>query len=189
VEAFWVSAVVVALAELGDKTQLLALVLAARFRAPLPVIAGILAATLANHFAAGAVGTALAAYISPAVMRWAVALSFFGTAIWTFVPDKERPGETGASRFGAFGTTVVSFFLAEIGDKTQIATVALAANYRDLLPVVCGTTAGMLLANVPVVLVGGVVAARIPIRLLNRMAAAAFIVLGVLTLLGHGGFG
>ena len=188
-EAFWVSAGVVALAELGDRTQLLALVLAARFRAPLPVIAGILTATLANHFAAGAIGTALAAYISPAVMRWAVALSFFATAFWTFVPDKQPTGESEGSRFGAFGTTVVSFFLAEIGDKTQIATVALAANYRSLLPVVAGTTAGMLLANVPVVLVGGAVATRLPIKLLNRIAAAAFVVLGVLTLLGHGGFG
>jgi Ca2+/H+ antiporter, TMEM165/GDT1 family len=189
VEAFWVSAGVVGLAELGDKTQLLALVLAARFRAPLPVIAGILTATFANHLAAGAIGTALAAYISPAVMRWAVALSFFATAIWTFVPDKQPSGESEGSRFGAFGTTVVSFFLAEIGDKTQIATVALAANYRSLLPVVAGTTAGMLLANVPVVLVGGAVATRLPIKLLNRIAAAAFVLLGVLTLLGHGGFG
>jgi Ca2+/H+ antiporter, TMEM165/GDT1 family len=188
-EAFWVSAGVVGLAELGDKTQLLALVLAARFRAPLPVIAGILAATLANHVAAGAIGTALAAYISPAIMRWAVALSFFGTAIWMFIPEKQPPGEAEASRFGAFGTTAISFFLAEIGDKTQIATVALAANYRNLLPVVCGTTAGMLLANVPVVLVGSAAATRIPIRLLNRIAAAAFIVLGILTLLGSGGFG
>jgi Ca2+/H+ antiporter, TMEM165/GDT1 family len=178
---------VVALAELGDKTQLLALVLAARFRAPLPVIAGVLTATLVNHFAAGAIGTALADYISPTVMRWAVALSFFGTAIWMFVPDKEPSGATRASRFGAYGTTVVSFFLAEIGDKTQIATVALAANYRSLLPVVCGTTGGMLLANVPVVLVGSIAATRIPIRLLNRIAAVAFIVLGILTLLGHGG--
>jgi Ca2+/H+ antiporter, TMEM165/GDT1 family len=180
---------VVALAELGDKMQLLALVLAARFRAPLPVIGGILAATLVNHFAAGAIGTALAGYISPVVMCWAVALSFFGTALWMFIPDKQPQHAPGASRFGAFGTTLVSFFLAEIGDKTQIATVALAANYRSLLPVVCGTTAGMLLANVPVVLVGGVAATRLPIRLLNRIAAAAFIVLGILTLMGHGGFG
>jgi len=187
-EAFLVSVGVVALAELGDKTQLLALVLAARFRAPLPVIAGILAATLANHLAAGAIGTALADYISPAVMRWAVALSFFATAAWMFIPDKQPTQQSQVSRFGAFGTTLVSFFLAEIGDKTQIATVALAANYRALLPVVCGTTLGMLLANVPVVFVGGAAATRIPIKLLNRIAAAAFLVLGVLTLLGHGGF-
>jgi len=189
VEALLVSVGVVALAELGDKTQLLALVLAARFRAPLPVIAGILTATLANHLAAGAIGTALAAYISPAIMRWAVALSFFGTALWTFIPERHPQGQGAPSRFGAFGTTLVSFFLAEIGDKTQIATVALAANYRHLLPVVCGTTLGMLLANVPVVFVGGAAATRLPIKLLNRIAAAAFVVLGILTLLGHGGFG
>jgi Ca2+/H+ antiporter, TMEM165/GDT1 family len=189
VEAFLVSMGVVALAEIGDKTQLLALVLAARFRAPIPVIMGILVATLANHLAAGAVGTALAAYISPVIMRWAVALSFFGTALWMFIPDKQRQGEGAASRFGAFGTTVLSFFLAEIGDKTQIATVALAANYRNLLPVVCGTTLGMLLANVPVVLLGGAAATRIPLNLVHRIAAAAFVVLGILTLLGHGGFG
>jgi len=188
-EAFLVSAGVVALAELGDKTQLLALVLAARFRAPLPVIAGIATATLANHFAAGAVGSALAVYISPLILRWAVALSFFATALWMFIPERQPEGASEVSRFGAFGTTAISFFLAEIGDKTQIATVALAANYRELLPVVSGTTLGMLLANGPVVFVGGAAAARLPIRLLNRIAAAAFIVLGVLTLLGHGGFG
>jgi Ca2+/H+ antiporter, TMEM165/GDT1 family len=187
-EAFVVSVGVVALAELGDKTQLLALVLAARFRAPLPVILGVLVATVANHLAAGAVGTALAAYISPAILRWALALSFFGTAAWMFIPDKQPQEQTGPSRLGAFGTTAVAFFLAEIGDKTQIATVALAARYRELLPVVCGTTLGMLLANVPVVFVGGAAATRLPIRSLNRIAAAAFVVLGILTLLGHGGF-
>ena len=187
-EAFVVSVGVVALAELGDKTQLLALVLAARFRAPLPIILGVLVATVANHLAAGAVGTALAAYISPAILRWALALSFFGTAAWMFIPDRQPQEQTGPSRLGAFGTTVVAFFLAEIGDKTQIATVALAARYRELLPVVCGTTLGMLLANVPVVFVGGAAATRLPIRLLNRIAAAAFVVLGILTLLGHGGF-
>ena len=187
-EAFLVSLGVVALAELGDKTQLLALVLAARFRAPLPVIAGILTATLANHFAAGAVGTAVAAYLSPVILRWALALSFFGTAVWMLVTDSQPEGQSEVSRFGAFGTSLVSFFLAEIGDKTQIATLALAANYRELLPVVCGTTLGMLLANVPVVFVGGAAAARLPTRPLNRIAAAAFIVLGILTLAGHGGF-
>jgi Ca2+/H+ antiporter, TMEM165/GDT1 family len=187
VEAFLVSVGVVALAELGDKTQLLALVLAARFRAPLPVIAGILTATLLNHIVAGAVGTALAAYISPVIMRWAVALSFFGTALWMFIPDRKPEEASAPSRFGAFGTTVLSFLLAEIGDKTQIATVALAANYRNLLPVVAGTTLGMLVADVPVVFLGGAAAARLPIKLLNRIAAVLFVALGVLTLLGHGG--
>jgi Ca2+/H+ antiporter, TMEM165/GDT1 family len=187
VEAFLVSVGVVALAEIGDKTQLLALVLAARFRAPLPIIAGILIATLTNHFAAGAVGTLLAAYVKPAVMRWALALSFFGTAAWMFIPDKEPQGQVKPSRFGAFGATVVSFFLAEIGDKTQLATVALAAKFQQLVPVVCGTTLGMLLANVPVVFLGGAAANRIPIKLVNRVAAAAFIVLGVLALTGRTG--
>jgi len=187
-EAFLVSLGVVALAEIGDKTQLLALVLAARFRAPLAVIAGILTATLANHLAAGAAGTLLAAYVKPALMRWALALSFFGTAAWMFIPDKEPQGELAPSRFGVFGATVVAFFLAEIGDKTQLATVALAAKFQALVAVVCGTTLGMLLANVPVVLLGGAAADRVPIKLVNRVAAAAFIVLGVLTLTGHGGF-
>ena len=186
-EALLVSAAVVALAEIGDKTQLLALVLAARFRAPVPVILGILTATLANHFAAGAAGTLLAAYISPGVIRWALALSFFGTAVWMFIPDKAPQGEPKPSRFGAYGTTVIAFFLAEIGDKTQLATVALAAKYQALVAVVSGTTLGMLLANVPVVFLGGAAASRIPLKLVNRLAAAAFIVLGLLALMGHTG--
>lgn len=183
-EALLVSAGVVALAELGDKTQLLALVLAARFRAPTPVILGILTATLANHFAAGAVGTLLAAYINPAVMRWALALSFFATAAWMFIPDKEPQGEPKPSRFGAYGTTVIAFFVAEIGDKTQLATVALAAKFQMLIPVVAGTTLGMLIADVPAVFLGKVAAERLPIRLMNRIAAVVFVGLGVLVLLG-----
>ena len=186
-EALLVSAGVVGLAEIGDKTQLLALVLAARFRAPLPVILGIFTATLANHLAAGWVGTLLAAYLSPVLMRWALALSFFATAAWMLVPDPEPQGEPRPSRFGAFGTTLVAFFLAEMGDKTQLATVALAAKYGQLLPVVSGTTLGMLLANVPVVFLGGAAAHRIPIKLVNRLAAVAFLVLGVLALMGHTG--
>jgi putative Ca2+/H+ antiporter (TMEM165/GDT1 family) len=186
-EALLVSAGVVALAEIGDKTQLLALVLAARFRAPVAVILGIFTATLANHLAAGWVGTLLAAHISPAVMRWALALSFFGTAVWMFIPDREPEGQAQTAQFGAYGTTVIAFFLAEIGDKTQLATVALAARYQQLLAVVCGTTFGMLLANAPVVLLGGAAARRIPLKLVNRVAAVAFVVLGVLALLGHTG--
>jgi Ca2+/H+ antiporter, TMEM165/GDT1 family len=186
-EALLVSAGVIALAEMGDKTQLLALVLAARFRAPVPVIAGILAATVANHLVAGSAGTLLAAYISAAVMRWALALSFFATAVWMFVPDKAPQGQAQPSRFGAFGTTLLAFFLAEMGDKTQLATVALAAKYQQLLAVVAGTTLGMLLANVPVVVLGGAAAHRIPIKLVHRLAAVAFIVLGVLALMGHTG--
>jgi putative Ca2+/H+ antiporter (TMEM165/GDT1 family) len=120
-------------------------------------------------------------------MRWALALSFFATAAWMFVPDKAPQGEAKPSRFGAFGTTLIAFFLAEIGDKTQLATVALAAKYQQLLPVVSGTTLGMLLANVPVVFLGGAAANRIPIKLVNRLAAVAFLVLGALALMGHTG--
>lgn len=182
-EALLVSAGVVALAEIGDKTQLLALVLAARFRAPLPVILGILTATLVNHFAAGAVGTLLAAYISPAIMRWVLAISFFATAAWMFIPDKNPEQDARPARFGAYGTTVISFFLMEIGDKTQLATVALAAKYQMLIPVVAGTTLGMLIADVPAVFLGGAVASRIPLKLVNRVAAAAFVALGLIVLL------
>ncbi len=185
-EALLISAGVVALAEIGDKTQLLALVLAARFRTPLPVILGILTATLANHFAAGLVGTLLAANISPAVMRFVLALSFFAAAAWMFIPDRAPQGEAKPSRFGAYGTTVIAFFLAEIGDKTQLATVALAARFQALIPVVAGTTLGMLIADVPVVFLGKAAAARLPIRLMNLLAAAVFVALGVLALLGHG---
>jgi len=158
-------------------------VLAARFRAPLPVILGILTATLANHFAAGWVGTLLAAAVRPSVMRWVLALSFFAAAAWMFIPDREPEARTRPGRFGAYGTTVVSFFLMEIGDKTQLATVALAAKYQALIPVVAGTTLGMLLADVPAVLLGEAAASRIPIGLVNRLAAAAFLVLGLLVLL------
>ncbi|HEY1491403.1 MAG TPA: TMEM165/GDT1 family protein [Steroidobacteraceae bacterium] len=182
-EALLVSTGVVALAEIGDKTQLLALVLAARFRAPVPVILGILTATLANHLAAGAVGTLLAAHIDPQVMRYLLAASFFATAVWMLIPDRAPEAAQKPARFGAYGTTVVSFFLLEIGDKTQLATVALAARYQALIPVVAGTTLGMLLADVPVVLLGGAAANRIPVKLVNRIAAAAFLLLGVLILL------
>jgi putative Ca2+/H+ antiporter (TMEM165/GDT1 family) len=183
-EALLVSAGVVALAEIGDKTQLLALLLAARFRAPVPVILGILTATLANHLAAGALGTLLAAHINPQLLRYLLAASFFATAAWMFIPDRAPDAAQKPSRFGAYGTTVVSFFLVEIGDKTQLATVALAAKYQMLIPVVAGTTLGMLLADVPAVLLGGVAADRIPVKLVNRIAAAAFAGLGVLVLTG-----
>ncbi len=182
-EALLVSTGVVALAEIGDKTQLLALVLAARFRAPVPVILGILTATLANHLAAGAVGTLLASHINPQLMRYLLAASFFATAVWMFIPDREPEATQKPARFGAYGTTVVSFFLLEIGDKTQLATVALAAKYQMLIPVVAGTTLGMMIADVPAVLLGGVAANRIPVKLVNRIAAVAFLVLGVIVLL------
>jgi Ca2+/H+ antiporter, TMEM165/GDT1 family len=182
-EAFLVSAGVVALAELGDKTQLLALVLAARFRAPAAVIAGIVTAVLANHLLAGAVGTLLASMLSPAVLRWLLAASFVATAVWMLVPDEEPAGGERPGRFGAYGTTVITFFLVEMGDKTQVATLALAAKYQALAPVVAGTTLGMLIADVPAVLLGGVAAGRIPVRLMHRIGAVVFLALAVLALL------
>lgn len=183
-EAFLVSCGVVALAELGDKTQLLALVLAARFRAPWPVILGILTATLANHFLAGAVGTLLAAYMNPQVMRWILAASFLATALWMLIPDKDADLAQKPGRFGAYGTTAITFFLVEMGDKTQIATAALAAQFHVLVPVVAGTVLGMMIADVPVVLLGEAAARKIPLKLVHRIAAIAFLVLGVLVALG-----
>jgi putative Ca2+/H+ antiporter (TMEM165/GDT1 family) len=183
-EAFLVSAGVVALAEIGDKTQLLALVLAARFRAPVPVICGILTATLANHFAAGAVGMLLAAAISAALMRYLLAASFLATAVWMLIPDRPAAAGERPARFGAYGTSVISFFLLEIGDKTQIATVALAAKYHALAAVVAGTTLGMMLADVPVVLLGEAAAKRLPLKWVRGAAAGAFVVLALLVLLG-----
>jgi putative Ca2+/H+ antiporter (TMEM165/GDT1 family) len=186
-EAFLVSLGVVALAEIGDKTQLLALVLAARYRRPAPIILGILVATLANHALAGAVGAWLAALIGPTAMRWILGLSFIAMAVWTLIPDKfEDEKAPGPPRFGVFGTTVVAFFLLEMGDKTQIATVALAAKYASLASVVAGTTAGMMLANVPAVLLGEVAARKLPMRVVHGIAGAIFLVLGVLVLLGIG---
>lgn len=185
-EAFLVSTGVVALAEIGDKTQLLALVLAARFRKPLPIVLGILVATLANHALAGAAGAWIASVVGPTVMRWILGLSFIAMALWTLVPDKYEEDEPTASRFGVFGTTLVAFFLVEMGDKTQIATVALAAKYSSLASVVAGTTAGMMLANVPAVLLGEVAARKLPMRLVHGIAAAIFLALGVSVLLGFG---
>jgi putative Ca2+/H+ antiporter (TMEM165/GDT1 family) len=185
-EAFLVSTGVVALAEIGDKTQLLALVLAARFRKPLPIILGILVATLANHALAGAAGAWIAAVVGPTAMRWILGLSFIAMAAWTMVPDKYEEEDATTSRFGVFGTTLVAFFLVEMGDKTQIATVALAAKYSSLAAVVAGTTFGMMLANVPAVLLGEVAARKLPMRLVHGLAAAIFLALGVSVLLGFG---
>jgi putative Ca2+/H+ antiporter (TMEM165/GDT1 family) len=185
-EAFLVSTGVVALAEIGDKTQLLALVLAARFRKPLPIVLGILVATLANHALAGAAGAWIASVVGPAAMRWILGLSFVAMALWTLVPDEYEEDQQTASRFGVFGTTLVAFFLVEMGDKTQIATVALAARYSSLAGVVAGTTCGMMLANVPAVLLGEVAARKLPMRLVHAIAAAIFLALGVSVLLGFG---
>jgi len=184
-EAFLVSAGVVALAEIGDKTQLLAFVLAARFRRPLPIIAGILCATIVNHSIAGAAGRWLIVALGPDLLRWVLALSFFGMAVWILIPDRLDEDDARASqRYGAFGTTVLTFFLAEMGDKTQIATVALAAKYSSFYAVVAGTTVGMLLADVPAVLVSDRLAGRLPTGLIHAVAAAIFAALGVAVLLG-----
>lgn len=179
-----VSIGVVALAEIGDKTQLLALALAAKYRKPWPIILGILFATLANHFLAGAVGTWLTRALGPDVMRWALGLSFIAMALWMLVPDKLDDASAKTSRFGVFGTTLIAFFLVEMGDKTQIATVALAARYDALVAVVMGTTIGMMLANVPAVLLGNVAAEKLPKRVMNALAALVFLLIGVAVLWG-----
>lgn len=186
-ESLLVSTGVVALAEIGDKTQLLAFILAARFKKPLPIILGILAATVINHGLAGALGAWITAAISPEILRWALGASFIGMAIWTMIPDKIEEEETQvAKRFGVFGATFITFFLAEMGDKTQIATVAMAAHYAAPLMVVIGTTLGMLIADVPAVLAGDKLANKIPMKLVHSIAAAVFAVLGIATMLGAG---
>ncbi|MDR7306506.1 TMEM165/GDT1 family protein [Rhodoferax saidenbachensis] len=186
-EALLVSTGVVALAEIGDKTQLLAFILAARFKKPLPIIAGILAATVLNHGLAGALGAWITSVLSPGVLRWVLGASFLGMAIWTLIPDKIEEEETRvASKLGVFGATFVTFFLAEMGDKTQIATIAMAAHYANPLLVVIGTTLGMLIADVPAVFVGDRLAAKIPMKLVHGIAAAIFALLGLATLLGAG---
>lgn len=186
-EAFLVSTGVVALAEIGDKTQLLAFILAARFKKPLPIIAGILCATLVNHGLAGALGAWITSTVSPEVLRWVLGASFIGMAIWTLIPDKIEDEETQvAQKLGVFGATLITFFLAEMGDKTQIATIAMAAHYASPLTVVAGTTLGMLLADVPAVFAGDKLANKIPMKLVHSIAAAIFAVLGVATLLGAG---
>ena len=186
-EAFLVSTGIVALAEIGDKTQLLAIVLAARFRRPVPIISGILVATLLNHAAAGAVGVWLAHLIGPTAMRWALGLSFLLMAAWMLVPDKyEDEQQSSSSKLGVFGATLVAFFLLEIGDKTQIATIALAAKYDALIAVVLGTTLGMMVANIPAVYVGEIAARKLNMRVVHAIAAIVFAVLGVLVLAGVG---
>ncbi len=186
-EALLVSTGVVALAEIGDKTQLLAFLLAARFKKPLPIIAGILVATLFNHGLAGALGAWITAQVSPEILRWVLGLSFIGMAAWTLIPDQIEDEETAvAQRFGVFGATLVTFFLAEMGDKTQIATVAMAAHYGTPLIVIAGTTLGMLIADVPAVFIGDKLASKIPMRLVHSIAAALFALLGIATLFGAG---
>lgn len=187
IHPFLISTGVVALAEMGDKTQLLALLLTTQFRRPLPIVLGILVATLVNHAVAGAVGQWLATVISPTVMRWILGLSFIAMAVWILIPDQLDDDAPARSQLGVFAATVIAFFLAEMGDKTQVATVALAAQYQSLLWVVLGTTAGMMLANVPVVIFGEWLTKRIPVRQLHVVCAIVFAILGVLTLLNVGG--
>jgi len=185
-EAFLISTGIVALAEIGDKTQLLAFILAARFRQPLPIVAGILVATLANHALAGALGQWITSLAGPEIMRWVLGVSFLAMAAWIMVPDEIDADEADQARGSAFTATLVAFFLAEMGDKTQVATVALAAQYQSLVAVVAGTTLGMLIANVPAVLLGDRIAHRMPVRTVHAVAAAIFALLGIATLLGYG---
>jgi putative Ca2+/H+ antiporter (TMEM165/GDT1 family) len=186
-EAFLVSTGIVALAEMGDKTQLLSLVLAARFRKPWPIVLGILVATLANHGLAGAVGSWVTSVMGPDVLRWVLGASFIAMAAWMLIPDKldDEEGDS-APRMGVFVTTVVVFFLAEMGDKTQIATVMLAAQYNAWFAVVAGTTLGMMLANAPVVWFGDAITQRVPLRMVHIVSAGIFAVLGVIALSGWG---
>ena len=182
-EAFFVSTAIVALAEMGDKTQLLALVLAARFRKPWPIVLGILVATLANHGLAGALGAWVTTVVGPQVLRWILGVSFIAMAVWMLIPDKLDEGDAdGAPRWGVFGTTLVAFFLAELGDKTQIATVMLAAQYNAYLWVVAGTTLGMMLANAPVVWLGDRITRLVPIRVVHGVSAVIFLVLGLVAI-------
>jgi len=185
-EAFLVSTGIVALAEIGDKTQLLAFLLAAKFRKPLPIVLAILAATLFNHAFAAAIGTWLTSMVGPETLRWVLGISFILMAGWILIPDKMDEDDAKLARFGVFLTTFIAFFLAEMGDKTQIATVALAAKYDAFVWVVAGTTLGMMLANVPAVYLGDRIAGKMPVKLVHRIAAVIFVVLGVATLLGAG---
>jgi putative Ca2+/H+ antiporter (TMEM165/GDT1 family) len=187
-EAFWVSTGVVALGEIGDKTQLLAMLLAARYRKPWPIVAGILVATLANHAAAAALGSWIQAFVNPQWMRWILGVSFLAVAVWMLIPDKVDDDQqtAGAGRLGVFGVTVIAFFLAEMGDKTQVATVMLAARFQSLVWVTLGTTLGMMLANVPAVWFGERAVRFVPMAWVHGIAAAVFAVIGVLILLGVG---
>ena len=184
-DAFLISTGIVALAEIGDKTQLLSFLLAARYRRPLPIVLGILVATLVNHALAGAVGALVTRWLGPDMLRWVLGVSFLLMAGWMLIPDKLDDDEAARlPRFGVFGATLVAFFLAEMGDKTQVATIALAARFGEFAMVVLGTTLGMMLANVPAVLLGERIAHRMPVRLVHGVAAAVFAVLGVVTLAG-----
>ena len=183
-ESLFISTGIVALAEIGDKTQLLAFILAARFKKPLPIILGVLTATLVNHGLAGALGAWITSALNPEVLRWILGASFIGMALWTLIPDKIEDEETQiANHLGVFGATLITFFMAEMGDKTQLATVALAAHYSTALMVVMGTTLGMLIADVPAVFIGNKFANKIPMKLVHSIAAVLFLIMGLFTLL------
>jgi len=183
-ESFFVSLFVVAVGEIGDKTQLLALMLAARFRRPVPILFGILTATIVNHALAGALGTAIRSALDPHILRALLAISFFAIALWALKPDTLETRSRDSGRYGIFAFTAVMFFLAEIGDKTQLATVALAARYDSLIAVVAGTTAGMLLADAPAVLFAQRIALKIPLRLIRYVSSALFALLGAAAAFG-----
>lgn len=185
-EAFLVSTGIVALAEIGDKTQLLAFILAAKFRKPVPIVLGILFATIANHAFAGAIGAWITSLMTPETLRWVLGVSFIAMAIWTLIPDEFDENDAKLVRYGVFGTTLIAFFLAEMGDKTQVATVALVAQYHTFYNVVAGTTLGMMIANVPAVYLGDRTAQHMPVRLVHAIAATIFAILGVATLMGVG---
>ena len=185
-EAFLISTGIVGLAEIGDKTQLLAFLLAAKFRKPLPIVLAIFVATIANHAFAAAIGAWITSMLGPDVLRWVLGVSFLAMAAWTLIPDKLDEDDTKLAKYGVFLTTLIAFFMAEMGDKTQVATVALAARYHDIVSVVLGTTFGMMLANVPAVYLGDKIANRVPLRLVHGIAALVFAILGVATLLGAG---
>ena len=178
-EALFTSTAIVALAEIGDKTQLLAMLLATRFNRPLPIILGILVATLANHALAALLGAQAAAFLDSPVFRYAIGLSFVAMAAWTLIPDKFEDEGAPKPRFGAFLTTLVAFFLVEMGDKTQIATIALGAQYHDVVTVTAGTTLGMMIANVPAVFLGNALLKRVDLAKVRLVAAALFLAIGL----------
>jgi putative Ca2+/H+ antiporter (TMEM165/GDT1 family) len=182
-ESFLISTGVVALAEMGDKTQLLAFLLASRFKKPLPIIAGILVATILNHALAGALGSWLTQFLSPEMLRWILGIAFLAMAIWTLIPDKLDEEDTGIHKaFGVFSATLTTFFLAEMGDKTQVATVIMAAEFSSVILVIAGTTLGMLIADVPAVFLGKKFADKVPLKWIHAIAAAIFALLAILIL-------
>ena len=186
-ETLFIYAGLIALAEIGDKTQLLAFILAARFKKPFPIIVGILCATLVNHSFAAALGMWISSVVSLEVLGWMLGVSFIGMAIWIMIPDKIEEEKIPIKNYlGVFGITFITFFLAEIGDKTQIATITMSAHYATPLLVIIGTTIGMLLADVPAVFVGNKFASKIPMKLMHAIAAVIFLILGVTILIGVG---